>query len=152
MESGVLTDTVCHMGWGLMHCISHPALKLSDKLNILKLESDPPSHVARKLTQNTRPPFSNVRWSEQETDRHQKGREEKQELGGERESRRREMEGGKIKQREMKRIEGGGIHLLHTYCSHHGPTYIPFCLLNHSFPSFCRVSMRESAETVVAGS
>ena len=78
-RSGVLSDTPCHMGWGPLrkNCISHLVLEsfLTDytfsnwKVTLL--------HVARKITQNTRPPFSNVRGSGKETDCCQKGREEK---------------------------------------------------------------------------
>ena len=71
--------------------------------------------MARKTTQNTRLPFSNVRRSGQETDCCQKGREEKIGAGRRKGERKREMEGGKIKQREKRRMEGGSIHPLHTH-------------------------------------
>ena len=61
---------------------------------------------------------------------------------------------GKIKQREKRRMEGGGIYPLHTYmyCSHHRPTYTPFCLSNHSFP-FCSMPReRLQRQWNVAGS
>ena len=40
-----------------------------------------------------------------------------------------------------RRMEGGGIHLLHTYCSHHRPTYMQSCLSNHSSLSLCAVPL-----------